>query len=78
VEPLASTIDFNSLLMTLSFFSTATSSTSCSASSRRRVFPTTSRGRTPARIAFACKAVMSFFAFPGVSSASSRWSRFAV
>ncbi len=48
----------------LDLFSTATSSASCSAASRRRVFPA-SRGRTEARIALACKAVMSFLALPG-------------
>lgn len=35
-------------------------------------------GRTEARIALACRAVMSSFACPGVSSARSRWRRLAV
>jgi hypothetical protein len=58
LEPRARTIALSSLVRALIFFSTATSSASCSTASRRRVFPARSRGRTPARIAFACRAVM--------------------
>ncbi|HYJ67774.1 MAG TPA: hypothetical protein VEX15_08935 [Nocardioidaceae bacterium] len=36
----------SSFVMVLIFFSTATSSASCSAASWRRVFPARSRGRT--------------------------------
>ena len=60
------------------FASTATRSASSSAAIRRRVLPAMSRGRTVARIALACRAVRSFLAWPGTSSASSRCSRLTV
>ena len=44
VEPRVWTIALSSLVSALIFFSTANSSTSCSAASRRRVFPDRSRG----------------------------------
>ena len=72
LDPRASTIALSSLVRALIFFSTATNSLSCSTASLRRVFPARSRGRTEARIALACKAVMSCLARPGVSSESSR------
>jgi hypothetical protein len=62
----------SSLVNALVFLSTTTRSASCSAASRRRVLPARSRGRTDARIFLAYNVVMSFLAFPGVSSSTSR------
>ena len=58
------TISLSSLVRALIFVSTATSSATCSAASRRRVLPTTSRGRTVARIVLAWPVVMSFLPCP--------------
>ena len=77
-EPRALTRTLSSAVAFFIFASTATRSASSSAAILRRVLPAMSRGRTEARIALACKAVRSFFAWPGTSSASSRWSRLTV
>ena len=60
VEPEARTISLSSLVRALIFFSTATSSAICSAASRRRTLPATSRGRTVARMVLAWPVVMFF------------------
>ena len=77
-EPRARTMALSSAVAFFIFASTATSSASSSAAIRRRVLPATSRGRTEASIGLACPVVMSFFACPGSSSASSACNRSTV
>ena len=72
LEPEANTISFSSRVRALIFFSTAASSTICSAASRRRVLPATSRGLPVASIRLAWAVVMSLFDYSGTSSDSSR------
>ncbi len=76
IEPRAGTIAFIGV-RALIFFSTATSSASCSAASRRRVFPARSRGRTEARSPWPAPGDVPL-GLSRVSSASSRCSRLTV